>query len=138
MLQEACGISACSRDWQLKDVSLTNGDAGVRSYALDVGLGDGAHADLIECAREERRKGADERDGALAAPAPNAHSHQVLLSNETLDETVWERLLEGDGEGRVLGVAVHPNDTCARLSQLLQGCAVCFPSGNLRQQNRKT
>ena len=101
---------------------------------FDVGLGNSTHADLIKCTREEGSKRAHEWNGTLAAATANSNSNQVLLSNEALDEALWEFLLKGDGKGAILGVTVHGYDTVTALAKLLDGCAICNTSSYLHIQ----
>jgi len=68
---------------------LTNGDASMGACKVDVSLGDGTHADLVKCSREECCECAAECHRAVASGAADGYTHQVLLSDVALDEPVW-------------------------------------------------
>ena len=63
--------------------------------------------------------------------------YQVLLGDEALDVALGEGLLEGLGEGGVLGVSVHGHHPLAGLSQLGQRNAVRTPGRKLRTGGRQ-
>lgn len=71
-----------------------------------VGLGDGAHADLIIGAGEESRECAHEGHGALTCGTANSHTHEILLRYETFNELLWSCITQIDREGGILCVAV--------------------------------
>lgn len=48
-------------------------------------LRDGTHAQLVKCAGEEGSKGGHKGNSAVTAGGTDAHSHQILLSNEALN-----------------------------------------------------
>lgn len=60
----------------------------------------------------------------------------VLLSDEALDVAVGERLLEGLGEGGVLGVSIQGHDSLAGPAQLGESDAVRLPGGDLPSRDR--
>lgn len=59
------------------------------------------------------------------------HTHHVLLSNKTLDETLRVLLLEYLREGGALAVAVQHNNSIICMAQLSQSQTTCFLSSNL-------
>ena len=111
---------------------LTDGDTGVGSDAFDVGLRDGSHANLIESPGEESGEGADEGHRAATAAASNTNTDQVLFGDETLNEALWESLLEGDSECGVLRVTIHGHYASAALTEFLQGSTIRHTSSNLQ------
>ena len=100
---------------------------------VDLGLGDGSHADLVEGTGEECGKGAAEDDVPVPASKPNANANQILFRNEALDVAIGERLLVGEGEGGVLGVAVQSQDATVVSAELHQSITVGLAGGNLRE-----
>ena len=66
------------------------------SAEIDVGLGDGGHADLVVGARQEGRKGGDKGHGATSSLAANGDAHQVLFRDEALHKAVREGILFGN------------------------------------------
>ena len=110
---------------------LTDGAASVGPDKVDLGLGDGPHADLVEGPSEEGGKGAAEDDVAVPAGQPDAHAHQVLLGDEALHVALREGVLVGEREGGVLGVPVQGYDAGVALAQLDQGVAVDLTGGAL-------
>ena len=105
----------------------------MRSNKVDLRLGNGSHADLIERPSEEGSERAAEDDVAVSAGQPDAHTHQVLLGDEALHVAVVEGLLVGEREGGVLGVAVQGHDAGEALAQLDQGVAVDPPGSVLHK-----
>lgn len=112
-------------------VILTNRNTAMRANKVDVGLGDGTHADLIVSPRQETSKGAHEHHIAVTAGATDAHTNEILLSDEALDESVWEGILVGDGKGGVLGVSVQGHDIGDGLAQFDKGSAISNTGCNL-------
>lgn len=55
-------------------------------------LGDGTHTKLVKGASEERSEGRHKRDSTVSAGSPNAHTHQVLLSNKAFNVPARENL----------------------------------------------
>ena len=53
----------------------TNGDSTVGAHQVNVGLGDGSHADLVVGSGEEGCERAGEGDGAVAAGTADGHAH---------------------------------------------------------------
>ena len=104
----------------------------MRANKVDVGLGNGTHADLVIGPRQEARESTDEHHLAVTASATDADANQVLLSDEALDEAVGEGILVGDGEGGVLGVSIQSNHVGVVLSKLDQGSTVRYTGGNLK------
>lgn len=89
---------------------LADADAAVRPDEVHVRLADGAHADLIEGAREERGERGHEGDGAVAASGADGDSDEILLGDEALDVPLGERFLQLVGERRVLRVTIEGDD----------------------------
>ena len=82
-----------------KKCSLTNGDTSMRASKVDIGLWDRSHPYLIICPTEESSKSAAEDNGPVPGGTTDGHTNQVLLSNEALNVTVWEDILELGGFG---------------------------------------
>lgn len=55
--------------------ALTDGNPAVRAAEVDVALGDGSHADLVECPREEGGKGAGKSNGPVTSGTTNCNAH---------------------------------------------------------------
>lgn len=110
---------------------LADADAAVRADEVDVRLRNGAHADLVESAREERGERRDERNGAVAARRTDRHAHQILLGDEAFDVALREALLDLIREGRVLRVAVQTDDALVAGRHFGQRRAVRQPRRHL-------
>ena len=72
---------------------LTNGNTTMRATEVDVGLRDGAHADLIVSAGQEAGECTDKRHSAMAGGAADTYTNQILLSDKTLHKPIWVRIL---------------------------------------------
>lgn len=112
----------------------TNRAAGMGAHEVDLGLGDGTHADLVKSTGEEGGEGTTEHYVPVPAGQPDTNTTDVLLGNEALDIAVGESFLVCEGEGGVLGVPIEGNDTLVVLSQLHQSISIHFTSGNLSQE----
>lgn len=106
----------------------------MRAHEIHLGLGDGAHADLVEGTREESGEGAAEHDVPVPAAEPDAHAADVLFSDEALHIAVGEGVLVGEGEGGVLGVSVESHNTLVVLAKLDQSVSVDLTSGHLQEK----
>ena len=104
------------------------------THKVDLSLGDGSHANLIECTSEEASKRADKDDVSIPAGQSDAHANQVLLGNEALDVALWEGLLVGEGEGGILGVPIGGDDSRVVLSQLHESISVRLTGSNLERK----
>ena len=107
------------------------------SNAVDLGLRDGSHANLVESSREEGSKGGDEHDVPVPATESDPHPAHVLLSNEALHEAVGKRILVGEGKGRVLRVSVQSNDAVKVLPQFHERFTIHLASGMLQQKQER-
>ena len=133
--------------------------ADVRAAEVHVRLRDGAHADLIECARPEGSERARECHAAAACRHADRYSSEILLGNETLNKSFIRRnvetkilehmqnvkktniliidkpfrkgLLELDRVRRVLDITIERNDLRVRLAELDKTSAVGETCGDL-------
>lgn len=71
-----------STDTAHTHTQLTDGDAAVRAHQVDVGLGDGRHADLVVGSGEEGSERAGERHRAVTCSAANGDAHLQQRSKE--------------------------------------------------------
>jgi len=88
----------------------------MRPHEVDLGLGNGAHPDLVEGTCEEGGKGAAEDDVPVSTGQADAHSSNVLFCDEALHVALVKRLLVSEGEGGVLGVSIQSHDTVVVLA----------------------
>ena len=65
----------------------------MRAHKVDVGLGDGAHTDLIERSRQERCECAHKDDRAVTSRSSDRHANEVLFRDVALDEAIGEGVL---------------------------------------------
>ena len=68
----------------------------MRASKIHIGLRYCSHSDLIISSGEESCKGADKCNSSVPCCTPNGHTNQILLSNETLNETVRMGILLTD------------------------------------------
>ena len=106
----------------------------MRPNAVDLGLRNGSHSDLVKGSREEGGKGRDEDNVPVPTGQSDSHAYHVLLGNKTLDESLGELILVGEGKGRVLGVAIQGYNTIIVLSQFDQSVAVRLAGSNLNKK----
>ena len=107
----------------------------MRSHKVDLGLGNGSHADLVEGTCKESRKGAAEDNVPVTAGHSDSHTANILLGNEALHIAIREGILVGQGEGGVFGVSIESHDAIVVLAELHQSISIHLTGGNLTRKN---